>query len=134
MSTSQDPSQATSHFKWGEFYCPTAGHLLLSDLTTFHVEKLEELRTKLEMPLRVNSGYRSPEHNTEVGGAPNSMHLQFATDICPYIPIVTMDILDFINELAEDLGFSGIGRYNTFVHLDCREFIGRDQARWDNRK
>ena len=132
-----DPARATENFSWREFYCPLAKSLPLTDLAVHHVSKLQLLREGLGRGLRVNSGYRSPEHNVRVGGATQSMHLEFASDVTPISPFgddeERVDWLDKIASIAEDLGFSGIGRYNSFVHLDCRAFIDRPQARWDKR-
>jgi len=132
-----DPARATENFSWREFYCPLAKSLPLTDLAFHHVSKLQLLSEELGRGLRVNSGYRSPEHNVRVGGATQSMHLEFASDVTPISPFGNdeerVDWLDKIASIAEDLGFSGIGRYNSFVHLDCRAFIDRPQARWDKR-
>ena len=138
-----DPARATENFSWREFYCPLAKSLPLTDLAFHHVSKLQLLREELGRGLKVNSGYRSPEHNARVGGATQSMHLEFATDVTP-VAITARDQwrpggsalvmwCDRIAGIAEDLGFSGIGRYDSFVHLDCRAFIQRPQARWDKR-
>ena len=127
------PKYASTNFQWREFYCPWEEVVPVSDLTLYHVERLEKLRRKLDRPLRVNSGYRSLVRNKQVGGARNSMHLKFATDIAP-LGHITPEILQHIYTLAEEIGFSGLGQYDTFVHMDCREFIGRTPARWDNRK
>ena len=124
--------RASDHFLWKEFYCPDAKMVPVSDLTLNHVEKLEKLRLAFGKPLRVNSGYRSPSWNANVGGAERSMHLEFATDLAPTGGI-DAESLHLIYRLGKELGFSGIGRYATFVHLDCREFIGRTRAEWDNR-
>ena len=134
ISDLYDLAHASNHFLWKEFYCPLAKMAPVTDLTLFHVAMLETLRVEIDEPLRVNSGYRSPEHNSSeaVQGAPNSMHLQFATDKAP-VRDTSMDKLDRLAEIANELGFSGIGRYNTFLHLDCREFIDRKPARWDLR-
>lgn len=47
------------------------------------VEKiLDPLRTAYGMPIRVSSGYRSPELNRAVGGAPTSVHqIGYAADL-----------------------------------------------------
>ena len=131
-----NPEQATENFSWREFYCPLAKSLPLTDLALHHVTKLQLLREELARGLKVNSGYRSPEHNARVGGATQSMHLEFASDVTP-LGIASdearVECLDRIARIAEKLGFSGIGRYDSFVHLDCRAFIQRPQARWDKR-
>ena len=36
---------------------------------------LEELRKRYNAPIRINSGYRSPQLNRKIGGVPNSNHL-----------------------------------------------------------
>ena len=39
------------------------------------VDLLDAIRERLGVPLYINSGYRCPEHNEEVGGVPNSQHV-----------------------------------------------------------
>jgi uncharacterized protein YcbK (DUF882 family) len=125
-------TMASDHFAWREFYCPVAKHVIVSDLTMHHIEKLENLRLAFGAPLRVTSGYRCPEKNAEVGGAKRSMHLEFATDIAPTGP-VDVGALTVLHKLGHELGFTGVGQYNTFLHFDCREYVGRTPAEWDNR-
>lgn len=130
------PPLATEHFAWSEFFSPDTGEVIVTSLTLHHITLLEELRERLGRPLKVNSGYRSPAHNESVGGAAQSMHLKFATDITPARLDGDEDstiILTAIFHLARDIGFTGIGRYNTFIHLDCRGFIGHRSAEWDER-
>ena len=129
------PQLATENFHWSEFFSSDTGELILSPLTLHHITLLQELRERLGTPLKVNSGYRTPQHNESIGGAARSMHLKFATDITP----VKWEegergvVLTAIYHLAKDIGFTGLGRYDTFIHLDCRGFIGRAPAEWDNR-
>lgn len=40
-------------------------------------DKMQELRDAIGKPFKINSGFRSPELNIAVGGAPNSWHQQF---------------------------------------------------------
>jgi len=117
----------TEHFKWSEpFACTHCGLIKVNDLFWDHMVLLEDLRRDYGRAIGVNCGYRCPEHNEEVGGAPRSMHLEFATDI-------RCADLDQLYELAVDLGFAGIGRYNTFLHLDLRDKMTHQPAQWDNR-
>lgn len=80
-------------------------------------------------PVVVTSGYRGPAHNVSVGGAPNSLHLEFnALDLRPRNG--TLD--DWCVFLA-DSGFAlwgGVGRYDekNFVHIDTRKLVFRRPA------
>lgn len=52
------------------------------NLTKLCIYILQPLRDAYKMPIRVNSGYRSPVVNRIVGGAPTSQHLKgMAADI-----------------------------------------------------
>jgi uncharacterized protein YcbK (DUF882 family) len=99
------------------------------------MRSLQELRDWWDAPLRITSGFRSPKHNDAIGGAGKSQHMIFATDIVPSVKSPHLDepilpeALDLIADKADDLGFTGIGRYDIFVHLDMRPKV----ARWDNR-
>lgn len=88
-----------------------------------HVEKLQQLREDLNSPIRITSAYRCPDHNAAVGGSKNSQHKKgTATDI----QVKDMDP----NEVADACEhFDGLGRYDTFTHIDSRGY----KARWDNR-
>lgn len=83
--------------------------------------RLQVIRTFFAKPLIINSGFRTPEHNKEVGGASKSLHLQGkAADIViegvrPYA----------IQEALEDWD-GGLGLYKTFTHVDIRGH----KARW----
>lgn len=86
-----------------------------------HVEKLQKLRDKLGRSISINSGYRCPAHNAEVGGVPNSEHvLGCATDIVVdgMGPAQVQDACEI---------FDGLGRYADFTHVDSRGYI----ARWN---
>ena len=102
----------------------------ITDLLFYHMDKLQRLRTTLGAPLRITSGHRCERHNRSVGGAPNSMHLHIATDVQPFEE--REEILKDVEKIASEMTFGGIGLYNSFVHLDSREFIGREIARWNN--
>ncbi|MGM0409171.1 MAG: YcbK family protein [Bacillota bacterium] len=91
------------------------------------IDRLEILRYKLgSQPLIINSGYRTPEHNKAVGGAPESKHME---GIAADVKKVKDYTIDEMAEIAEEIGFTGIGKYNTFIHVDCRPY----NARWDLR-
>ena len=114
----------SKNFHLNEFECRHCSTVMLKkDL----LEKLQTLRDKLEVPLVIMSAYRCPIHNKAVEGADRSQHLLgTAADISLH----TIDLsAEHIAETAEKIGFTGIGFYNTFLHLDVRPW----KARWDYR-
>jgi len=75
---------------------------------------LQALRDVIGKPIRITSGYRSPEHNISMGGATNSLHtLGLAADI-----VVAGVTPIHIASIARDLGFGGVKAYPTFTHVD----------------
>jgi uncharacterized protein YcbK (DUF882 family) len=75
---------------------------------------LQAIRDVAGKPIRINSGYRSPAHNTAIKGATNSMHvLGMAADIV----ISGLTPIE-VAAIARDLGFGGIKAYPTFTHVD----------------
>lgn len=81
----------------------------------------------------VLSGYRPPWYNARVGGALLSQHMAFkALDIHPgnrelghFMRVVTMTLA-----AERDLRAIGVGRYDTFVHIDTGRSVF---TKWDNR-
>lgn len=119
--------QLTENFNLQEFECTHAKHRHVKVKKEL-VNKLQKLRDELGQAMIVSSGYRCPERNEQVGGADQSQHLKgTAADI--KLNNLNYDIEE-IAEKAEEIGFSGIGLYNTFIHLDVRE---DGPARWDQR-
>ena len=116
-------TQLTEHFNYDEKWvrCPCCNRIKIIPIFFLHMELLEKLRVKFGKPITITSGYRCPEHNKEVGGAPNSWHLLFATDITPTFIVADGD-LRILYDMAQEVGFTGIGRYTdkNIIHLDMR--------------
>ena len=90
---------------------------------------LQIVRDELDAPIRINSAYRSPEHNQAIGGSSRSQHmLGKAADIVidGYTPEQVATALDKLME-GGFITKGGIGRYNTFTHFDIRGY----EARWN---
>lgn len=79
--------------------------------------KLENFARSLRRPITMNSGYRSPEFNRRIGGARNSLHVQRKAADIAWGCSSTQDRVDMIQK-AIDAGFTGIGCYNNFIHVD----------------
>jgi len=80
------------------------------------LDKLQKLRSHLDVPLIVHSAYRSPSYNRQVGGAKQSMHLQGAAFD---ISMANHDPTAF-EAAARTVGFAGFGFYprQNFMHVD----------------
>ena len=102
------------HFNYSEFDSPDvqgSGQMM----NKLVLDMLDDVRDKFDKPIHINSGYRTPQHNEDVGGTENSSHLRgFAVDIACNNSI---DRFDLINCLL-DVGFSRIGVAKTFIHAD----------------
>jgi hypothetical protein len=80
---------------------------------------LQQLEARTGYPIFnwINSGARSPAHNSKVGGVSSSSHKMptcKAVDIKAY----SKSIRDNLVQVARDVGFKRIGVGKTFVHLD----------------
>lgn len=86
------------------------------------VRRLQQLRDRINQPVYITSGYRSPTYNLMVGGANDSQHIHGkAADI--QVRGMSPQILA---QHAEAVGFDGIGVYSNHVHVDVRG----TSARW----
>ncbi len=111
--------QLSANFKLSEFVCHDGSNKVLIDMEL--VRKLQVMRLAIGQPIHINSGYRTPEWNVHVNGAPKSQHLLGkAADI----HIETYYPAD-IAKVALRVGFNGIGIYthkgNSFCHVDIRQ-------------
>ncbi len=80
---------------------------------------LQQLESRTGYPIFnwINSGARSPAHNSKVGGASSSSH-KIPTCKAVDIKAQTTFIRNHLVSVARDVGFKRIGVGRTFVHLD----------------
>jgi uncharacterized protein YcbK (DUF882 family) len=99
------------------------------------LDKLQAFREHLKKPLKINHGnlkkrgWRSVQENYDLNRYKFSFHVAgIAFD-------VTVDGVspEEVKEEALKIGFSGVGVYNTFTHIDCRALIDKP-IEWDLRK
>ena len=137
------PNSNIGPLEWGKLY----PNFLASELASGPDNKilivlkdamdaLQCIRNKLNMPLFINSAYRTPEHNSNVGGSPTSQHVKgraFDIGLTNYSSRLSKMQMygDAIEDAATEAGFNGIGRYNTFIHIDMRK--GEGSYYWDER-
>jgi uncharacterized protein YcbK (DUF882 family) len=117
-----------NHFKLSEFACKCsrcAGKLNCgpTSISPKLLEVLNKIREKINLPIIVNSGYRCPEHNKEIGGEANSQHMKGTAADIRWAGMNTTQAA----KIAEECGADGIGTYDSFVHVDVRGY----RARWN---
>lgn len=89
---------------------------------------LQPLRDKLRMPLTINSGYRTLEHNTKIGGARNSQHMKGqAVDFTCYD-------LNMAYTILETMEFDQLIWYRNFIHISYNLGKNRNQIIIKSRK
>ena len=106
--------RVSENFFLREFECKDGSRqvVLHSEL----LQRLQDLRTAVNKPVIINSGYRNPAHNKSVGGSPTSYHLKgMAADI--HVPGLSPRAL---GQAATQAGFKMVIVYDTFVHVDVR--------------
>lgn len=121
-------SWPSRYFRPEEVCCKGDGTL---DIDLEALLKLDLLRREMGAPLIINSAYRSPEHNHKIGGSPKSQHVEGkAFDISlSFAGGTKQHSREMLTALAKEVGFTGIGQYDTFVHVD----LGPKRS-WDYRK
>ena len=81
-------------------------------------------------PVLINSWYRDREYNEAIGGVSNSMHLTLGAADIVKVGWEPSDVADLIDDSPWKRQL-GLGRYNSFTHVDIRGMIGRPSpARW----
>lgn len=123
--------RASKNFKYSEFDSKD-GLPMPADVKK-NIKKLaghlEVIRAALGVPLKISSGYRSPERNASTpGAAKNSYHMKgMAADIKTLLP--TTEVKKVIEKLIQDkkIPQGGVGLYNSWVHYDYRG----TKSRWN---
>lgn len=99
---------------------------LLANVKTL-ANQLQVIRDYIDLPIKINSAYRTPLFNKSVGGAKNSQHLYAkAADLKTELePKKLYDIIEYLINDGQ-ISEGGLGLYPTFVHYDIRG----TKARW----
>lgn len=95
------------------------------------LDKAQAMRNALGHAVHFNSAHRCRRSELAVGGSMNE-HRRIAGDVL----ILNNDRHEMLN-VARDVGFTGVGKYRGFIHLDIRtvrkgEWFGRGAERFWN--
>lgn len=119
IDTHKAPDRFSEHFAVSEFVCHCCGKG--SDkISPRLIELLEQLRANIGgLPLHINSGYRCPKHNAEVGGVDNSQHvLGTAADVACPDGLSIEQFKWYVQQLPFD--WAGVYPDSDFIHVDVR--------------
>ena len=123
--------QLTKNFNISEFQCKCGCEM--PDFVKKNVEELAKdlqvIRDKVGVGFTPNSAYRCSEHNARIGGVKTSQHLKGKAADINIKGIEPSEVADLIEDLmkTEVITKGGVGRYNSFTHVDIRG----TNARWN---
>ncbi|WP_298566813.1 D-Ala-D-Ala carboxypeptidase family metallohydrolase [uncultured Aliiroseovarius sp.] len=83
---------------------------------------LDHLRDRLDKPIAITNAYRAPAYNACINGATRSQHVRFCALDFKVSGMAAPDVAQALRWLRDKEGFftGGIGRYNSFTHVDTR--------------
>lgn len=77
---------------------------------------LQQLEQRMGFELNINSGYRDPSHNEDVGGVPDSEHTYDPAEGADVLCLRSVTRFKMLKVLFE-MGVERIGIGQTFVHV-----------------
>lgn len=130
----EDPAPKTGYFNDSEFACKCGCGFAKPDKRL--VDTLNAIRGELGKPIVVMSGCRCKAHNKKVGGVANSNHTHGTAADIQSNGVSAADLWSLTKQLY-GLGWlselAGLGRYDTFVHVDIAPKVAGRLREWDER-
>lgn len=125
-----DPNFLTDHFTWSEFESKDGAKMPpdVKENIKELAKNLEVIRAAAGKPIKINSGYRSPAHNSEVGGKTFSQHMLGRAADFVISGMTTKEIHSLVESLIKQgkIKQGGLGLYSSWIHYDTRG----TKARW----
>ena len=115
----------SEHFSRNEFACNCGCGFDTVDAGTLAVA--EDVRTHFNASVVINSGCRCESWNKKCGGETNSFHMRARAADIAVAGVPPSKVADYV-ENGPLKGRGGVGRYNTFTHVDTRS---NGPARWE---
>ena len=123
-SLSKDGNKKLSdNFRVNEFACEDGSDVIF--IAPALVTILQKIRTHFGKAVTINSAYRTPAHNSKVGGAASSQHLYGTAADIVVKGVDPKTVAAYAEKLMPKSG--GIGIYKSFTHIDVREV----RSRWN---
>jgi len=111
-----EKEMALKYFKLSEFESPDLPNV--NNMCPIFLKKLDKARAIAGIPFFITSGYRSPQHNLDVGGVQDSAHTLIP---CKAVDIACDNSINrqkIIRALAEVGLTRRLGIAKSFIHTD----------------
>ena len=109
----------STHFKVKEFACKDGSDAVL--VAPRLVMVLQSIRSHFGTAVTINSGYRTPQYNTKVGGVAHSQHCYGTAADITVRGQKPAAVAAYARELMPDWGGVGVYSQKGFTHIDVRE-------------
>lgn len=131
MPTIKD--KISPHFYMNEVACRDRNRTLPTGAALASAERVAELMERIRqffgnLPITVNSWYRTKEYNAQVGGAAESQHMLGRAVDFTVEGISPATVQRRLLPVMKELGINGLGMYKRFTHVDIRvgkKWVGR---------
>lgn len=127
----------TKHFTAEEYTVNQTENCDITVEALKHAEILEEFRTWLGKPMKVNAWYRTKEYNKKVGGVSNSSHLRGVATDWGISGVSQADFIKYAKKwkaLCKKHGVVGeAGLYKWGIHLGSHVTYSKTFYHWDSR-
>ena len=121
-SKSRDGNKKLSaNFRVREFACTDGSDPIFIDSELVSV--LQKIRTHFGREVTITSAYRTPTKNKAVGGTTYSQHLYGRAADIKVNGVSPEMVAAYAEKILSNKG--GIGKYQTFTHIDVRENCSR---------
>lgn len=109
----------STNFKVKEFACKDGSDAVL--VAPRLVMVLQSLRSHFCAAVTINSGYRTPQYNTKVGGVAHSQHCYGTAADIVVRGKTPAQVAAYARQLMPDWGGVGVYAKKGFTHIDVRE-------------
>jgi uncharacterized protein YcbK (DUF882 family) len=118
----------TNNFNLNEF---NKHNFALTDTVLKNIQELAKnlqvLRDEVKKPIKITSGYRTPQFNLKIGGASQSRHITGQAADLKIEGLTPKEVATIIEKLiaAGKMKQGGLGIYKTWIHYDTRGTAAR---------
>ena len=115
----------SSNFRVREFACKDGSDAVL--VAPRLVMVLQSIRDHFGKAVNINSGYRTPQYNTKVGGVDQSQHCYGTAADITVKGVDVEAVAAYARKIMPDWGGVGLYTAQGFTHIDVRE----DRSDWN---